>query len=84
MFDILFSNWVGSLLRFIGVCVLYIMGKLVALVRPLAKTYSFKAIYHMDYDRGDSYKKMMERAGQQMTGALFIGFVILIFVLTTL
>jgi len=32
----------------------------------------------MDYTRGDNYEQMMERAGQQMAGALFIGFVVLI------
>ncbi|MET3978748.1 multisubunit Na+/H+ antiporter MnhG subunit [Mucilaginibacter sp. UYP25] len=32
----------------------------------------------MDYDKNDSYKRMMERAGQQIVGAMFIGFAILI------
>jgi hypothetical protein len=79
--EFILGNWVGSLLRIIGVCVLYVMGRLAKAFRPSAKAYSFKAIYNMDYDKGDKYKQMMERAGQQMASALFIGFVILICVL---
>ncbi|MDB5126389.1 hypothetical protein [Mucilaginibacter sp.] len=81
MMEFILGNWVGSLLRIIGACVLYAMGQLAKLFRPSAEAYSFKTIYNMDYDRGDSYKQMMERAGQQMAGALFIGFVVLICIL---
>jgi hypothetical protein len=65
LFDILLGNWVGPLLRFIGVCVLYVLGRVKLLFQPSAKPYSFKAIYNMDYDRQDSYQKMMERAGNK-------------------
>ena len=76
--QLIFDCTIGSLLRVLGVCALYAMGQLIKVFRPSAKAYSFKAIYNMDYTGGDNYEQMMERAGQQMAGALFIGFVVLI------
>jgi hypothetical protein len=67
--EFILDNWVGSLLRIIGVCALYAIGRLAKVFRPSAKAYSFKTIYNMDYAKGDNYEQMMERAGQQMNRA---------------
>ena len=76
--QLIFHCTIGPLLRVLGVCALYALGQLIKVFRPSAKAYSFKAIYNMDYTRGNNYEQMMERAGQQMAGALFIGFVVLV------
>jgi hypothetical protein len=76
MVDWGFETWAGSLLRIIGVCVLFVAGHVLKLFRPSRVAYSFKTIYRMDYDKNDSYKQMMERSGQQITGAMFLGVVI--------
>lgn len=76
MMEFLLGNWVSSLLRVIGVCVLFVLGRMIKLFRPSSVAYSFKTIYRMDYDKNDSYKQMMERSGQQITGAMFLGVVI--------
>jgi hypothetical protein len=78
MLHLIVDTWAGSLLRIIGVCVLYTIGHIVRIFRPSSTAYSFKAIYRMDYDKGDSYKQMMERAGQQITGAIFLGTVLML------
>ncbi|MES2060290.1 MAG: hypothetical protein V4456_00115 [Bacteroidota bacterium] len=76
MVDWGFETWIGSLLRVIGVCVLFALGHVLKFFRPSSIAYSFKTIYRMEYDKNDSYKQLMERAGQQMAGTIFLGVVI--------
>lgn len=74
--EFLLGNWFGSLLRIIGVCVLFVIGHVVKVFRPSSVVYSFKTIYRMDYDKNDNYKQLMECSGQQITGTMFLGVVI--------
>lgn len=76
MTEFLLDNWVSSLLRIIGVCVLFVLGHVVKFFRPSNIAYSFKTIYRMNYDKNDNYKQLMERSGQLITGAMFLGVVI--------
>jgi hypothetical protein len=72
MLHLIFDSWIASLFRLIGVCVLFTLGYLKQIIRPGAKAYSFRNIYYMEYDKEDEFTKGMERAGQQMTGLIFV------------
>lgn len=68
----------GEIVRFIGVCFLFLLGRVVSKINPGRKTYSFKAIWDMRYDKGDDQARLMESTGQKITGFMVIGGILLI------
>lgn len=69
---------VGEIIRFIGVCFLFLLGRILAKINPDRQTYSFKAIWEMKYDKGDAHAMLMESTGQKITGFMVIGGTLLI------
>jgi hypothetical protein len=69
----------GYIFRLVGVCVLYILGVIVKTVNPSAKTYSFKAIYNMDFDEENKGDLYLDKFRQRITGFLFFLGLILIY-----
>jgi len=59
--------------------VLYVLGLIVKIVNPSARTYSFKAIYHMDFDDKNTLGLHLDGLRQQITGFLFVLALILIY-----
>ena len=60
---------------------MYILGVIIKAFKPSAKTYSFKNIWNMEYDKNDGYNMFVEEFGQKMTGFAFIIAVILAYAL---
>ncbi|MEO6149118.1 MAG: hypothetical protein ABIN95_10395 [Mucilaginibacter sp.] len=61
-----------NIIRLIGASVLYVTGLIVKLFSPNTKTYSFKAIRDMEYDKTDPSIMVVEETGQRIIGLLFI------------
>jgi hypothetical protein len=72
LLDLSLPRIFGSIMRLIGVCVLYLTGLVVKTIRPSARTYSFKDIYNMDFGKQDPWKMNNDEFNQQITGFLFV------------
>jgi hypothetical protein len=68
----------GEIIRFFGVCFLFLLGRILAKINPVRQTYSFKEIWDMKYDKGDDHAMLMESTGQKITGFMVIGGILLI------
>jgi hypothetical protein len=64
-------------IRFTGVCVLYLCGHILKLFSPQSIAYSFDALWYAKFDKRDSSLMSIEKTGQIITGAAFIGVIIL-------
>ncbi len=68
----------GEIIRFIGVCFIFLLGWVLSKINPARLTYSFKDIWDMKYDKGDDYAMLTESTGQKIIGFAVIGAIILI------
>jgi len=76
--EVVFIDFLGEVVRFIGVCFLCTVGRIARIFNPHKMTYSFNAMWTMEYDKRDSYMMMIEAIGQRIAGFMVIGVVIFI------
>lgn len=81
MIDFFAASWAGRIIRLFGVLTLYCLGFIRKVFYPGIALYSLKSLYQMDYCKKDDHRRLMEGAGQQMAGVLFMLFATSVYLL---